>query len=144
MKRSRLARKTPLRSTGRRSTPTAPDDNELARREARRTTVAAAAQRDGDCLGRFLDPGHRCLGGLVGHELKKRSAGGSTTEIGNVAIVCARLNSEIEDWPDYAHRLGLVARFGETSEDCWARMADVLGQGPVLDGVRCPNTRSSP
>ena len=109
------------------------------RADERRAVVAAALARDRGCVVRELDPAHRCMGDLVGHELLKRSQGGDPYDLSVIVIACALSNVQIEDFPAWAHALGLVARRGETVSDCWAKMAHVRRHGADLSGIRVPN-----
>lgn len=47
------------------------------------------------------------------HELKKRSAGGSITDINNVMRSCFTCNRFIEDQPSVAYQAGLVIKSWE-------------------------------
>lgn len=62
-----------------------------------------------------------CMGPLDPHHLLKQSAGGTEDPDGLVWL-CRLHNGWVEDWPDVAHELGLVARHGETVADCWLRL----------------------
>jgi len=50
----------------------------------------------------------RCFGVINGHELKKRSQGGSIVDPENVVLLCNYHNDWIEDNPAVAKRVGLV------------------------------------
>ena len=52
--------------------------------------------------------GTPCFGPVNGHELVKRSAGGSIVDPGNVVLLCNAHNTAVEDHPKEARRLGLV------------------------------------
>jgi hypothetical protein len=52
--------------------------------------------------------GGDCFGPVNGHELVKRSQGGSITDISNIRLVCDYHNGAIENYPDKAHDLGLM------------------------------------
>jgi hypothetical protein len=52
----------------------------------------------------------RCFGGVHGHELKKRSGGGSITDPENIVLLCNFHNGYVEDHPSMALQLGLVIR----------------------------------
>ena len=54
-----------------------------------------------------------CYGEVNGHELKKRSQGGSITDPDNIVLLCSAHNVAVEDFPNAAHELGLVRRHGE-------------------------------
>lgn len=54
------------------------------------------------------------------HELRKRSAQGSTTNPANLLAACNPCNIWIEDHPALAHDLGLVARPGDPEWDALA------------------------
>ena len=54
--------------------------------------------------GRYL----ACFGSVHGHELLKRSRGGSITDMDNVVLLCSTHNSWVEDYPELAHELGLA------------------------------------
>lgn len=49
-----------------------------------------------------------CYGAVNGHEILKRSQGGSITDPRNILLLCSRHNSWVEDYPEDAHRLGLM------------------------------------
>ena len=49
-----------------------------------------------------------CYGPVNGHEIVKRSQGGSITDLSNIILLCARHNDWVEDSPTEAHRLGLM------------------------------------
>ncbi len=49
-----------------------------------------------------------CLGEVHGHELKKRSQGGSITDMANVVLLCDFHNEWVEREPHAAQSLGLV------------------------------------
>ena len=49
-----------------------------------------------------------CFGPIAGHEILKRSRGGSITDMDNIMLACSMHNSWVEDNPDEAHRLGLA------------------------------------
>lgn len=128
-------RKTPPARTGRiRSQPPDP-----AEREARHDVVRQALARDKGCLAK-ADPLHSCAGtGLVGHELRKRSQKRDAhLDVDNVVIVCALANGLVEDFPDWGHALGLVARHGETIDDARARNARAAAGLVDWEGIRRP------
>jgi len=54
--------------------------------------------------GRYL----ACFGDINGHELLKRSRGGSITDMSNVVLLCNAHNSWVEDYPELAHLIGLA------------------------------------
>ena len=54
-----------------------------------------------------------CMGRVDGHELLKRSQGGSITDPSNMVPLCSRHNGWVEDEPDAAYDLGLVRKRGE-------------------------------
>jgi len=65
-----------------------------------------------------VDPDWPCTRRTEGlHELRKRSAGGSTTNLANLRRACNRCNSWVEDHPATARRLGLVVRAGDPAFD---------------------------
>jgi 5-methylcytosine-specific restriction endonuclease McrA len=84
--------------------------------------------RDGGCL---LRERGGCFGGLTVHHLRKRSQGGADTEA-NLVTLCAGHNVWVEDHPEEAWGLGLVARRGESLGACWARM-NAAGLTPWTD-----------
>jgi hypothetical protein len=49
-----------------------------------------------------------CFGDINGHELLKRSRGGSITDMTNVVLLCNVHNSWVEDYPELAYDLGLA------------------------------------
>ena len=49
-----------------------------------------------------------CYGAVAGHELVKRSQGGSITDPRNIILLCSRHNAWVEDFPDDAHKIGLM------------------------------------
>jgi hypothetical protein len=49
-----------------------------------------------------------CYGDVNGHEIVKRSQGGSIVDPKNILLLCARHNSWVEDYPEDAHKLGLM------------------------------------
>lgn len=49
-----------------------------------------------------------CYGEVNGHEILKRSQGGDITNPGNILMLCNRHNMWVEDYPEDAHRLGLM------------------------------------
>jgi hypothetical protein len=51
-----------------------------------------------------------CYGEVNGHELRKRSAGGSITDPENVVLLCNHHNQMVENRPIEARALGLVVR----------------------------------
>jgi hypothetical protein len=81
----------------------------------------------------FRRDGHRCILGhrrdlppcfgtpCTPHHLRKEKQGGSYS-VGNLVTLCAGHNDWVEQEPDLAHSLGLVARHGETAVMCWDRM----------------------
>ncbi len=56
-----------------------------------------------------------CYGPLNGHEIVKRSQGGSITDPSNILILCDRHNEWVENFPVDAHRLGLMKHNWEES-----------------------------
>jgi hypothetical protein len=81
----------------------------------------------------FVRDGHRCVlaghpaagacfGRLTVHHLRKSVQGGLYTHR-NLVSLCVAQNDWVEDEPDIAYGLGLVARRGETIDSCWQRMA---------------------
>lgn len=50
----------------------------------------------------------KCHGSVHGHELRKRSQGGSVTDPANVVLLCNLHNGWVEDFPALAERVGLV------------------------------------
>ncbi|MBP7594321.1 MAG: hypothetical protein KA755_01580 [Candidatus Microthrix sp.] len=72
-----------------------------------------------------VDPAWPCARRAEGlHELRKRSAGGSTTNLDNLKRACNRCNSWVEDHPVTARRLGLVIRAGDPLFDELAATRD--------------------
>ena len=52
---------------------------------------------------------HReCFGPIHGHEILKRSRGGSITDMRNVTLLCQYHNGWVENHPYVAHELGLA------------------------------------
>lgn len=51
--------------------------------------------------------GTKCFGPVNGHELLKRSRGGSITDVDNIMLACNHHNSWVEDNPSEAYELGL-------------------------------------
>lgn len=60
--------------------------------------------------GTFLERGIMgpCYGPINGHEIVKRSQGGSITDPSNILLLCSRHNDWVEAFPTEAHRLGLM------------------------------------
>lgn len=88
---------------------------EMRRRSAEVLAAVGAGQRCelGPVICR-VDPDHRCWSQPGGrHEIRKRSAGGSVTDPANLRWACNPCNGWVEDNPDSAHRLRLVARPGD-------------------------------
>jgi hypothetical protein len=56
-----------------------------------------------------------CHGNVNGHELLKRSRGGSITDVGNVVLLCDFHNGWVEDHPAEAHEIGLSLHAWEKS-----------------------------
>lgn len=56
-----------------------------------------------------------CFGPINGHEIVKRSQGGSITDPENVILLCDRHNEWVENFPLDAHRLGLMKHSWEES-----------------------------
>lgn len=87
---------------------------------ARSDVREAVFNRDGyRCVLDGLE-GHRCGGPLTPHHIRKASQGGPY-EPGNMISLCASANREVEDRPDWAWRLGLVIRNGESAHDAGMR-----------------------
>lgn len=106
MKRSRLS---PMSKKRRAS---------LAERERVRLEVF---ERDGGCMFTTYAKGHElpdgagwCRGPLTPHHIRKASQGGAYTPE-NLTTLCAFHNGWVEDFPDLAHRMGLVLRRGEAA-----------------------------
>lgn len=53
--------------------------------------------------------GWGCFGDVNGHEVLKRSRGGSITDMENVVLACQYHNEWVENNPVKAHELGLAA-----------------------------------
>ena len=106
MKRTPLVRRTPLRRGG-----------PLRRRRPARRVDHSQSMAPWCELGpviRTVDPTWPCTRWREGiHELRKRSAGGSLTNVANLRSACNRCNGWVEDHPADAHRLGLVVRAGD-------------------------------
>lgn len=51
--------------------------------------------------------GTTCAGAIHGHELLKRSRGGSITDPDNIMLACDFHNGWVEDFPSLASELGL-------------------------------------
>jgi hypothetical protein len=60
-------------------------------------------QEEWRCL--LADP--QCFGAVNGHELLKRSRGGSITDMDNVVLLCNYHNTWVEDYPEEANKMGL-------------------------------------
>ena len=60
----------------------------------------------------FMDV--RCYGAVHGHEILKRSRGGSITDMDNVVLLCDFHNGLVEDYPEQAHEAGLAQHSWET------------------------------
>ena len=60
----------------------------------------------------FMDV--RCYGEIHGHEILKRSRGGSITDMDNVVLLCDYHNGLVEDYPEKAHDAGLARHSWET------------------------------
>ena len=56
-----------------------------------------------------------CHGNVNGHELLKRSRGGSITDMNNVVLLCDFHNGWCEDHPSEAHEMGLARHSWERS-----------------------------
>lgn len=149
MKRSPLNRKTPLRSKNPLKSRSSPSrKSQLAARsqksldldECREAVRRVVLARDRGCVIRRLDPvHHRCIGGEDVHELRKRSQGGDICDPFNCVTTCAVGNrNHIEDYPDWAHAIGLVCRAGDTLEDCRLRREAAMRGEVDLSDVRCP------
>ncbi len=125
MKRSRIRPK-PL-----------PEDERQRRAEVREQVWL----RDRRCPLSGHPPAGRCFGDMTPHHLKKASQGGSY-EPRNIVVLCAAMNTWVEDNPREAHELGLVVRQGETEEQAWERMqkAGLVSYGP--SGRRTAPTES--
>lgn len=54
-----------------------------------------------------------CHGEVNGHEVLKRSRGGSITDMDNVLLLCNYHNDLVEDEPTMAHALRLAPHHGE-------------------------------
>ena len=54
-----------------------------------------------------------CLGDVNGHEIVKRSQGGSIVDMDNVVLLCNKHNLWVEDNPLEAHTLGLMRHLWE-------------------------------
>lgn len=89
--------------------------------ERRRIVGRLAASSPWCELGPIIhlhDPTWPCTRRAEGlHELRKRSAGGSLTNLANLRRACNRCNGWVEDHPTVAHELGLVVRAGDTTFD---------------------------
>ena len=59
----------------------------------------------------------QCHGPVNGHEVVKRSQGGSITDMSNIVLLCNFHNGWVEDNPDKAHSMGLMRRSWERDED---------------------------
>jgi len=57
-----------------------------------------------------------CYGPVHGHEILKRSRGGSITDMQNVVLLCNFHNGWIEDFPKEAHAMGLSKHAWEVSD----------------------------
>lgn len=55
----------------------------------------------------FAD-GTGCFGSVNGHEILKRSQGGSLIEVSGQVRLCDRHNSWVEENPELAHQVGLM------------------------------------
>ena len=54
-----------------------------------------------------------CFGSVNGHEVLKRSQGGSITDPENIIMLCNHHNSEVENQPIRAHEFGLMRHVWE-------------------------------
>ena len=61
--------------------------------------------------------GDQCFGPVNGHELLKRSRGGSITDLNNIMLACAYHNGWVEDNPSEAYELGLSLHSWERNQD---------------------------
>ncbi len=92
-----------------------------AERPARAAVWAAVLERDRRCAlapASYTHPGAvpACSGPLTPHHLRKASQGGGSTER-NLVVCCTLHQVWIEDYPDDAYALGLVARRGDPGYD---------------------------
>jgi len=62
----------------------------------------------------FMDT--HCYGEIHGHEILKRSRGGSITDMDNVVLLCDFHNGVVEDQPEAAHREGLARHSWENDD----------------------------
>ena len=58
-----------------------------------------------------------CFGPVNGHEILKRSRGGSILDMDNVVLLCDYHNGWCEDHPLLAHEMGLARHAWERDED---------------------------
>lgn len=82
-----------------------------ARRRAQVQAIVRVAvfERDGyRCLLEDIPGVGRCFGELTPHHLVKRSAGGDDS-LDNEVTLCSHHNTWVEDNPEHARELGLVA-----------------------------------
>jgi hypothetical protein len=71
---------------------------------------SCSLRRDIDAL-HLLGP---CFGPINGHELLKRSRGGSITDMDNVVLLCSAHNEAVESHPLEAEKFGLSKHSWET------------------------------
>jgi hypothetical protein len=57
-----------------------------------------------------------CFGPIAGHELLKRSRGGSITDMSNVVLACQYHNGWVEDNPQEAHQFGWAVHSWERDD----------------------------
>jgi len=69
-------------------------------------TMPFVRQRDGNRCQLREGFGTPCFGALHGHELLKRSRGGSITDAAGIVLACDRHNDDVERYPLLAERLG--------------------------------------
>jgi len=61
--------------------------------------------------------GDACFGPVNGHELLKRSRGGSITDLDNIMLACNYHNEWVESHPQEAHEMGLAIHSWERNNN---------------------------
>jgi hypothetical protein len=72
-------------------------------------TMPLVRERDGNRCQLQEGFGTPCFGALHGHELLKRSRGGSITDPAGIVLACDRHNDDVERYPLLAEGLGYSA-----------------------------------
>lgn len=106
MKRSPLARKTPLRRSG----PIKPTRTH-GTKAVPPSVYLAVVRRDGECVGRRLVPEVACFGRLDPHHVLRRSQGGLDTPE-NLILLCRSCHDWVHAHPALSVERGLLRRSG--------------------------------